>query len=396
MPVAGFSALDGRKAVGRRVALMVAMLALAGCHLLDDLFKGDERSITRAWFTPIPIAGDYNTFGGMPAVARGVVVAAVPGGLVALDTATGQQRWRTAIINTQWSPKATVIARDSLVCLVDPSVVGCVSLATGAVQWKETSDTMGAATGAADARALYVPRVHSVAARSLADGHLLWATDLAPSAAYRSGPGGIAVQGDTVYVSAVHALDSLQHESRGDLFALDARDGHVLWTHQIDPAPGQPRAQLVAPPVIDGDRAIVAEIHGAWLIAVDVRTGSEVWRTAADPSGYVEALTAPTIVGDTLFVGSSDTQFYALDRRSGKMYWRSRVPFSINAASICGRDALLVPFGGGHLWAVDRGTYAVSKLGITEDGDDVESQVAVSAGTAYVMSMRGMYALRCR
>ena len=65
----------------------------------------------------------------------------------------------------------------------------------------------------------------------------------------------------------------------------------------------------------------MAAILGA-VIAVDAETGSERWRFATD--SYAELWT-PAVVGDTLFVGTSDGSIYAVDTTSGMERWHTNV-----------------------------------------------------------------------
>ncbi len=378
------------------LACVTAASLTTGCRFVDDLLGHHQTGLTRKWFAPVPIPGDLSLFSGMPAVAGGLVIVAVPGGLVAVDAETGQQRWRTSVSNLNWSSAASISVRDTTACLVDPSGVGCVGLSTGQLLWKELNDSAtGGGTSAADATTLYYGRRHTVVARSLADGHVIWSSDIAPNAPFHAGPVGLSLRGDTVYVTAIRWLDPDRHGLVGDLVALDAHDGHILWTYTAQPPPGHPRAELWAPAVLAGSLAIIGELDGAWLIGVDVRTGAEVWRTPSDTTGYVRTQTPPTVVSDTVYSGSTDTQFYAIDAHTGRILWRIPLSFSLWSASLCGREAVVVPSGGGNLYTVDRATHTATKQFITESGDDAGSQVAVSGGIGYVMSMRGGYAFDC-
>ena len=100
-------------------------------------------------------------------------------------------------------------------------------------------------------------------------GAVLWAVDVTPvtdGAADASG-GGISVSGGRLFVAT----------GFGELAALDAGSGGVLWTQDLN-APGGP-----APTVQDDIVYVVSRDGRAW--ALDVATGLVRWQLAGTPSG---------------------------------------------------------------------------------------------------------------
>ena len=376
------------------MACSAAVAAANACQLVG--VEGGQAGVTQKWFAPVAVTGAdaYNQWTGVPKVTGGLVVTGAQNALVALDTGTGRTIWRTAIGMPVSRYSGSIAAADSVVCMVDPSGVGCVTTTTGRLLWAQLGDSaLEAGTSAADRVTLYYSCKRTVKARSLADGHLLWSADAAISSTFGGRPFGVAVRGDTVYVTAVRVTDTSTRSLRADLLALDAANGHLLWTYTAAPAPRALRSEFIAPPVFAGRLVIVAELNGAWLIAVDAATGMEVWRTVDDSTGYVETQTPPTVIGDTVFSGSTDTQFYAIDVRTGQLLWRTKAQFSLWSAAVCGRVALVGPVGGGNLWVIDRATHGLAKHDMA--GDDIQTVVAVSGRTAYVGSMQGVYAFTC-
>jgi outer membrane protein assembly factor BamB len=389
--VASRGVFFARRAGVRAGAVAIAATLIAAC---SDPHGGSD--LIPQWFAAVPIDGDVNQFTGLPAVGDGAVFVAAPGALVAIDMASGKQRWRTTIQNTTRTPNGSVAALDTIACLMDPAAVGCVNATNGLLVWRHLDDTVtDGGTGTTDGVALYYPTGRTVTARAVSDGRVLWSSDVAPDAEFHARTSGVTVRRDTLYVSATRSLDSQGQTRRGNLVALDAKDGRILWTYSVDPPPGDFRTQLWAPATLVGNLAIVGEVQESWLIAVDVRTGAEVWRTPKDSTGYVQTHNPVAVSGDTVYAGSNDTQFYALDLRTGRLLWRARVPYSIWSASLCGSTALVVPFGGGNIHTINRMTHVVAKVGLTEP-NDVESQVAVVGNTAYALSTTGLYAFNCR
>ena len=192
------------------------------------------------------------------------------------------------------------------------------------------------------------------------NGATAWRRDLTPAA--ESGDsasgGGIAYEGGRVFVTTGY----------GELVALDAGTGAVLWRQRVDaPIGGAPtvqngvvyvvgrdatgwavraadgrvlwtvagiRAQSgatgVAAPAVDGDLVIFPFASGQ-LLAVDSATGTERWSAQVAGSrrgraiAFIRDLTGdPVIAGDVVLAGSSSGRIYAFDRATGTEIWTDK------------------------------------------------------------------------
>src|SRR5437868_2009173 len=78
---------------------------VTGCRLVEGTPGNLDAGVKRKWFTPVSVPGadNWNVWFGPPVVANGLVLAAVPSGMVALDAETGQQRWRAEFGNPSGS-----------------------------------------------------------------------------------------------------------------------------------------------------------------------------------------------------------------------------------------------------------------------------------------------------
>ena len=88
----------------------------------------------------------------------------------------------------------------------------------------------------------------------------------------------------TIHDGKVYALGAVGH-----LFCFDAKSGEIVWQHDTVAKFGAriPEWGFAGSPVIDGDNVIVhIGAKGACLLALDRKTGKEVWRALADPAGY--------------------------------------------------------------------------------------------------------------
>lgn len=117
------------------------------------------------------------------------------------------------------------------------------------------------------------------------------------------------------------------------LMALNAADGKRLWTTRVG-APwvdqmGGPRGT----PTVDGDLVYALGTEGD-LICVEAATGKERWRRnlPADFGGQMMSMwkwsESPLVDGDRVVVtpGARAAGIVALDKRTGKDVWRSSIP----------------------------------------------------------------------
>lgn len=121
----------------------------------------------------------------------------------------------------------------------------------------------------------------------------------------------------------------------GDLSALDARTGKVVWTLNVLSKFGGSNIRwgISESPLVIGDKVLVnAGGPGASIVALKKADGTLIWKSQSDEAGYSSAL--PVQVGGTtqviFFTGS---RVVALDVRDGKLLWEYAAP-SNNVANI--------------------------------------------------------------
>jgi alcohol dehydrogenase (cytochrome c) len=83
--------------------------------------------------------------------------------------------------------------------------------------------------------------------------------------------------------------------------------------------------ELAAPTVYNG---VMYVINGKWTFAIDIETGRQIWRTAVDvdPELKREAITrgAATIYNGKLYRIALDNRLIALDMKTGKQVWNQK------------------------------------------------------------------------
>lgn len=160
--------------------------------------------------------------------------------------------------------------------------------------------------------------VERVLCLSAADGSLIWEHRYPveyKGLDYGNGPR----SQPTVHDGRVYAVGAL-----GDVHCLDASTGKVLWKsdYQRDWNGRLPTWGYAASPVILDDLVILQPggAPGSGVIAVDRRTGKEVWHSLSDEAGYATPLLFRAHDRDQLVVWTP-SHIRGLDARTGEAYW---------------------------------------------------------------------------
>ena len=201
---------------------------------------------------------------------------------------------------------------------------------------------------------------HATVTATALSGGRAWSTDLTPAgeSANSVSGGGVAYEGGRVFVTTGH----------GEVVALDATSGGVLWRQRVGtPAGGGPTVQGgvvyaasrsatgfalrasdgkllwqvsgiaqptgvtgVAAPAVEGDLVIFPFASGQ-LLAVDRETGIERWTAQVAGSrvgravAYIRDMTGePVIAGDRVYAGTSSGRIGAFERATGMEIWTAK------------------------------------------------------------------------
>jgi outer membrane protein assembly factor BamB len=152
-----------------------------------------------------------------------------------------------------------------------------------------------------------------------ATGKLLWKHEypVTYTIAYPAGPRCTpTVAGDRVYTLG----------AEGNLFCFDAATGRVLWSRDLkkDYATKAALWGWASHPLVDGDRLVcIAGTDTAHAVALDTRSGRELWRAGKAPEqGYVP----PSIIeaaGVRQLVLVKPDGVYAVEPETGKLLWET-------------------------------------------------------------------------
>jgi outer membrane protein assembly factor BamB len=255
---------------------------------------------------------------------------AAAGSVYALDARTGTIRWThteeqadaTSLTVADGSVYAAFGARGTG---VQPTTVVALGADDGAVRWTYTVEGDADPLAVTDGVLVVSSRLLGLLALDAASGSLLWQRgDLGLHGDLRNSPRPIVADG-VVYLSGV--ISDGQH---GVVLAQDVRTGRERWRTVLDQY-----ADVYAS--LAGSMLYVGGASEYGLRASD---GHVVWRYGSRTQFY-----QPVVAAGVVFVGSGDVGFHpfgigsndflnALDARTGQLYWRT---------SFIGDDPLLVP-----------------------------------------------------
>lgn len=199
----------------------------------------------------------------------------------------------------------------------------------------------------------------SVTATSTGGGRV-WSVDLRPAGESDQSVsgGGLAFEGNRVFATTGY----------GELVALDARTGGIVWRQKVDaPVSGAPTVANgvvyvlsrdatgwavrandgkvlwrnfgndsmagvmgVSAPAVSGNTVVLPFATGA-LAGVDAETGSQIWAANVAGArlgraiGYFRDMTGdPAVSGNTVYAGTSSGRVGAYDLTTGMMKWEAR------------------------------------------------------------------------
>ncbi|MCG8595176.1 MAG: PQQ-binding-like beta-propeller repeat protein [Kiloniellales bacterium] len=180
---------------------------------------------------------------------------------------------------------------------------------SGEVIWSQPiPGPMRAAPTFSDGRVFVVSVDNQLHALDAQTGAALWSHTGIQEVATLLGGSSPAVQGSTV----------IAPYSSGELFALLAENGRVLWSdllasvRRIDPIADM--ADIRGLPVIDRGLVLAASNAGR-MIAIDLRRGERAWDID------LSSVQTPWVGGDFVYVVSADAQLVCLTRANGGVRW---------------------------------------------------------------------------
>lgn len=313
-----------RRTALARFGALLAVLALPGCSTITDFLGGGaEEAPAPATLETIGSAIEVDTLwsrqaasgdGGQrlelgPAVAGGQVFAAGhKGDVAAYDPFTGERRWEVDTgVTISGGPGAgagLVVAGSSAGDVI------ALSGADGTEAWRAKVSSEVLSAPAVGERIVVVRTVDGkLFGLDTGSGERSWVYDRTVPALTLRGTSAPIIAGDLV----VAGFDS------GHLAAVSLADGRLVWESQVAPPTGRTELERLAdidadPVVVDGVVYVVT--YQGRIAAFDLATGRGLWR---------REMSSHTGIGAgqrLLYVTDEQSRVWAIDRGSGSSLWR--------------------------------------------------------------------------
>jgi PQQ-dependent dehydrogenase (methanol/ethanol family) len=117
------------------------------------------------------------------------------------------------------------------------------------------------------------------------------------------------------------------------VIAADAATGRLLWEYKYDLLPAEQRTELgvagdgYSRGVVVYEDMILANMGDSHVVAIDAKTGQEIWRTQTNGMGY----TSPGIIANGVLVSGNRAKNYdrgsvtGIDAKSGEILWEKHM-----------------------------------------------------------------------
>ena len=362
------------------------------------------------------LAWSYRTEGtfltGSPAIVNGVVYAGTRdengdgnSAVHAVDQATGKQLWTYKVPS---SVHGSIAVSDGLVFV--PTLRGtlfALDATTGQLKWQHDPEpapegynqrTYGYyGVTVADGKVLYPYQTrHGEASQGLLialdvkNGNRIWASKMSGATMSDGTP---AVADGRVYVgnntadrvmaydlATGQALwtgastlggwqDGIPAAGNGRVYigsgnGITARDGATgknLWTYKSPHASQVSSDSTPSAPTIAGNTIYMGFPSGA-VTALDATTGAVLWDRLLPGQQYRGGVqSSPALSGDTLFVGSNNGNFYALDANTGQPRWQHNIGTWVTAGPAISGNTVVAGALDGNLYAYTPGGAAADR-----------------------------------
>ena len=167
------------------------------------------------------------------------------------------------------------------------------------------------------------------------------------------------------------------------LHALDAKTGARLWNYP-------PIARVICSPAVANGRVYFNDSednNGDGVYALDAKTGKPLWFSIINSS-----FSSPAVANGVVYVGSDDSNLYALDAVTGVKLWNYTTGWVVRTSPVVANGVVYFGSYDKNVYALNASTGA--KLWSYATGDWVWSSPAVANGVVYVGSYdHNVYAL---
>jgi outer membrane protein assembly factor BamB len=350
------------------------------------------------WRTSVGAGSDDNErIQAQPVVANGRIFTMDSNWHIsAIDANSGRVIWRVALKDgdekkSSASGGGIGYRNGTLYVTMGSGFAAALDADSGIQQWRTDFDVALRGSPAMDDRHVYVTTHDSqFYALGLNDGSIQWQHTAITEAAALMGASTPAVKDDIVVAAF----------SSGELFALQSRNGHILWADSLTrtgrATPISTLNDIDGHPVIDRGR-VFAVGHSGRMASIDLRTGQRVWEN------NIASSQTPWVAGDYVYVLTADNEVVCLSRETGKIRWLQELQryedndknddLIIWTGPVLAGDRLLLVSN--HGFAVSLSPYDGAYLGGVDMPKRNYISPVVANGVLYILSDNGdLHALR--
>lgn len=270
-------------------------------------------------------------FSAGPSVGAGqVIIGALNGEVLALDSTTGERQWSQKVNGELLAPP--LLTSGLVVLRTTDGRILALDATNGSRRWDTVREVppltiRGAGSPATDHRYVFAGFDNGkVAALSMADGTTVWETAVANPGGASELAGIVDVDGDLKqFGNEVYATSY-----NGHLAALAVESGEILWRREL--------SSVAGPEVAFGN--VFATDVDSVVRALDRLSGTTIWTQEALRA---RRLTAPAVLDDMLVVGDFEGYLHFLSSETGDMLARiSHFGEPIRATPLVVDDYLVV------------------------------------------------------
>lgn len=287
-------------------------------HLMGHLSANEN--LKPAWTADLGEGGGYRRqILAQPVVTDGVVFAMDSDSVVtAFSLTAGTRLWRTRTVNEDLDSTnvggGLCLNGGTLYAVNGMAELLALDTAKGEVRWRHGINVPArSAPTVAEGRIFLTTIDSKLLALSTDDGHLLWSYQATQTATTVLGsPAPAYAQG--VVVAGFGS---------GEITALRAETGNVIWTDGLGLPQGRPTLvdflAIRGEPVISNGQVFATGLGGL-TIASDLLTGRRVWERR------VASENTPFLAGDWMFLISTEQQVGALNVNDARIAWVAELP----------------------------------------------------------------------
>ena len=356
---------------------------------------GNVGTLQLAWSAPNFVAGSA------PVVAGGLVIGpCYQPAICAVDATTGQQRWVQPVGHVDIPSDVAVSGSVVYAGGASPATMYALNAQTGAVLWTWPSPPPGYDP--------YAPR-HEFAAPTVYNGNVYAESDDGNLYAFDANTGSlrwtraVATGGATPAVSngVLYLEGDPQGPMQGELQAVSAQTGQVLWRSQSQWGDGFASPSLNGALVYSGSRNTPASGHPNFWAYRSGGCGTPSCPPVWSAAGGSYARSSPAVANGVVYEGFGDGKLYAFDASNGHLRWRgltldsqSTNPIGMWSSPAVANGVVFVAGGDGIFYAFNAagcGQAACQPLWRSTTGHQYQfgSSPAVANGTVYVTGAVG-------